>query len=446
MARPLNILSARKVASLREVGRHSDGGGLYLRITDGGAKSWVFMATSNKKRLEIGLGGASLVSLAAARKIAEDMRDAIAMGNDPRAVLMGETPAAEPKIPTFGDFADSFVAGLIDGWKHDKHKEQWRNTLKTHASPLRSKRIDTISTEDILEVLRPIWTKIPEQASKLRGRLERILDAAAAAGHRDPEKRNPAMWARHLEHFLPKQKRGEHHKALPWRNTPDFWRSLAQRRASSSVSALRFTILNATRTIETLGARRREFDLEALKWTVPRERMKEGIAHEIPLTPQAMAILKDMSIDELKPDDHVFPGANHDRPLSNMAMLMLLQDDMKEGVTVHGFRSTFRDWAGDATDHPREIVEMALSHAVGNSTERAYRRSRAFEKRRAASRTRLSFTGVRSGSFASLRSVMVFSPYAFQGLRMRSLWTTKRTAAPGRTVIVGLISRLLPTI
>lgn len=382
MARPLNILTARKVAALKEVGRHADGGGLYLRITDGGAKSWVFMATSNKKRLEIGLGGASLVSLAAARKIAEDMRDAIAMGNDPRVVIAPTCAAIEPGIPSFGDFADSFVAGLIDGWKHDKHKEQWKNTLKTHASSLRPKRIDAVGTDDVLEVLRPIWMKTPEQASKLRGRIERILDAAAAAGHRDPEKRNPATWKRHLEHFLPKQKRGEHHKAVPWQRMPDFWSALMRRRASSSVSALRFTILNATRTTETTGARRQEFDLEALKWTIPKERMKEGIAHEVPLTVMALAILKDMDIDDLEPDDFVFPGANQRTPLSNMAMLMLLQDDMKQDATVHGFRSTFRDWAGDSTDHAREIVEMALAHAVGNSTERAYRRSRALEKRR----------------------------------------------------------------
>jgi len=382
MARPINILTARKVAAMTDVGRHADGGGLYLRITDGGAKSWVFMASSNKKRLEIGLGGAKLVSLAAARKIAEDMRDAIAMGRDPRSVLVSASPIIEPQVPTFGDFADTFVAGLIDGWKHDKHKQQWENTLKNHAASLRCKRIDTVGTDDILEVLRPIWTKTPEQASKLRGRLERILDAAAAAGHRDPEKRNPATWARHLEHFLPKQKRGEHHKALAWQSIPDFWTSLAQRRPSSSVSALRFTILNATRTTETLGARRREFDLAALKWTIPKERMKEGIAHEIPLTQPAVDILRDMAIEKLEPGDYVFPGANQARPLSNMAMLMLLQDDMKKSVTVHGFRSSFRDWAGDATDHPREIVEMALSHAVGDSTERAYRRSRAFEKRR----------------------------------------------------------------
>lgn len=382
MARPLNILTARKVSTLKDVGRHADGGGLYLRITDAGAKSWVFMTTSGKKRLEIGLGGASLVSLAAARKIAGDMRDAVAMGNDPRAVIAPPTEALEPEIPTFGDFADNFVAGLIEGWKHDKHKQQWTNTLQNHARSLRSKWVDTIGTDDVLEVLRPIWTTTPEQASKLRGRIERILDAAAAAGHRDPEKRNPATWQRHLEHFLPKQKRGEHHKAVPWRKMPDFWSSLSERRASSSVSALRFTILNATRTTETIGAQRKEFDLEGLKWTIPKQRMKESIAHEIPLTAAALNVLQDMAIDELNPDDYVFPGASGGEPLSNMAMLMLLQDDMKNDATVHGFRSTFRDWAGDATDHPREIVEMALAHAVGDSTERAYRRSRAFEKRR----------------------------------------------------------------
>jgi integrase len=382
LARPLNILTARKVAALKDAGRHADGGGLYLRITDAGSKSWVFMTTADKKRLEIGLGAVSGVRLATARMIAADMRDAVAMGNDPRAVLIQTATSMEPEKPLFGDFADRFVAGLINGWKHDKHKQQWKNTLTIHAASLRSKRIDLIATDDVLEVLRPIWTTIPEQASKLRGRIERILDAAAAAGHRDPDKRNPATWKRHLEHFLPKQKRGQHHKAVPWRDMPNFWKSLSERRSSSSVSALRFTILNATRTAETTGAQRCEFDLDERKWTIPAARMKEGVAHEIPLTTAAMAVLHAMKIDELGTHDFIFPGASRGDPLSNMAMLVLLQNEMNRSATVHGFRSTFRDWAGDATHHSREIVEMALSHAVGDSTERAYRRTRAFEKRR----------------------------------------------------------------
>ena len=389
MAHPINKLTDRKVASLKKVGRHSDGGGLYLRITAQGARSWIFMTTLDGKRAEIGLGSLGGVSLASARRLAERMRETVAAGCDPRAVLPKVEEKTEPtvpevpSVPTFGGFADAILADILPGFKNAKHRQQWTNTLNDYAAVLRPIPIDEVNTEHVLTVIRPIWSTKNETASRVRGRIERILGAAKAAGHRPRDSQNPAAWDDHLEHFLVARRKADkgHHAAVPWDSAPIFWSKLALRRNSSSVEALRLTILTAARTSEMIRARRKEVDLDLEIWTVPPDRMKMQIEHKVALSRQAVEIFR-RRCEGLAPDDFIFPGSGKSGHLSNMAMLMLLQDDMGREETVHGFRSTFRDWAGDATEFPRELAEHALAHAVGDESEQAYRRGTAVKKRR----------------------------------------------------------------
>ena len=254
------------------------------------------------------------------------------------------------RTPSFGAFADELFASL-DGWRDPKHRAQWRMTLKEYAAPLRPKPVDAITTEDVLTVLRPLWTEKPETASRLRGRIEKVLDAAKAKGHIASPWENPARWRGHLDHLLPKARklsRG-HHPALPFDGVPDF---LEELRARSAVAAraLEFTILTAARSGETLGARWDEIDFARAVWTIPKERMKGDREHRVPLTKPALAILRGMEV--LRVGEFVFPGQKRDRPLSNMAMEMQLRRMKQNAITVHGFRSSFRDWAAEATSSP----------------------------------------------------------------------------------------------
>jgi len=393
MARAVNRLTVRQVDALKKPGRHPDGGGLYLRITPNGARAWVFMTAVGGKRVEIGLGGASLVSLAAARRTAEKMREVVASGGDPRNVIARQETVAvptTPKVPLFGAWADTFIEGIESGFKNAVHRQQWRTTLTTHAALLREMQVDAIATDDVLTVLRPIWATKNETAARLRGRIERILDAARARGHIASPWENPARWRGHLEHFLPqrpKKSLRRHHATVPWREMPEFMEILRRRRQSASVLALQFTILTAARTGEVIGAHAAEFDLSRGVWTVPPERMKMSVEHQVALSRGAIDLLRKTGIEKLKPNDRVFP-------LSNMAMLMLMKDELKRSETVHGTaRSSFRDWAGEATEYPRDLAEMALAHAVGDATEAAYRRGRALEKRRALMRDWSSYLG-----------------------------------------------------
>lgn len=367
MPRQTNRLTAKKVAGLKEPGYHADGGGLYLRIRDGGGRSWVTIKRVGNSRVERAIAPGE-TSLAEAREIAR------------KPVNTTTTQA-----PTFGDWADEYVATHRDTWKNEKHAAQWETTLKVHAKPLRGMRVDRIETDDILAVLNPIWRKTHETATRLRGRIEKILDAARAADHIPAPYENPARWKGHLEFFLPrggKFAKGGHHTAVPWAEAPAFWAALLARQESTSAMALRFTILCATRTGETIGARWREIDLEGKRWTIPKDRMKMDEEHIVPLSDAALDVLRVMGAPGMAPNDYVFPGPRRGKPLSNMAMLVLLQRQMEVAATVHGFRSTFRDWAGEATNYPRDVVEMALAHAVGSKVEAAYRRGRAVEKRR----------------------------------------------------------------
>ena len=380
MARALNKLTVRQVATLKESGRHSDGGGLYLRITAQGGRSWVFMASAGGKRTEIGLGAASALPLATARQIAGEMREAVAIGTDPRRVLERTTPEAV-RTPTFGDYSGTYIASVEDGWKNPVHRHQWRQSLRDHAEPLSEKLITEIGTDDVLAVLQPIWLSKPETAKRLRGRIEKILDAAKAKGLRSRDSMNPAAWRGHLALLLPSQaklSRG-HHAALPWKEAPAFMTALRARDALAA-RCLEFVILTAARSGEALGATWSEIDLHNKLWIVPAGRMKAGVEHVVPLCDDAASILTRLRPQSPKPEAHIFAidGARR----SNMAMAMLLRRMERSDITTHGFRSTFRDWAGDAADHPREIIEQALAHTIQNKAERAYRRGTAIERRR----------------------------------------------------------------
>jgi len=379
MARTLCRLTALQVRNAPP-GRHADGAGLYLVVRPEGGRKWVFRFTLAGRTRDLGLGSAATVTLADAREAAEKARRMAAAGEDPiaarRTALVPAAPAA-----TFGDVAGDLLKTLEPSFRNKKHGEQWKMTLEVYAAPLRSKPVDSISTDDVLSVLNPLWLKVPETASRLRQRIERVLDVAKVRGLRSAE--NPARWRGHLELLLPKRAKGSrgHHAALPVDQVPVV---VAGLRATGGVSALalEFTILVACRTGETIGARWSEIDLAAKVWSIPAGRMKAGVPHRIPLGKRAVQILTAMLALKSADDGFVFPGAKKNRPLSQMALAMALRRQGFEHVTVHGFRSTFRDWAGDRTQYPREVIEQALAHLVGSATELAYRRSDALEKRR----------------------------------------------------------------
>lgn len=375
MARPEKKLSAKSVVSIKEPGRYADGGGLYLSVSTTGTKSWLFIYRSGSGRPELGLGSLSKVTLAAAREKAEIARRAIGEGKDPKAILKPATT-----VPTFGDEADGLIETMAPSWKNAKHRDQWKMTLKEYCKPIRGIPVDKVTTEDVLKVLKPLWTSRPETASRLRGRIEAVLASATAKGHRSGM--NPAQWRNHLDKLLPrpsKLSRG-HHAAMDFQIVPEF---VQQLRSQESVSALalEFLILCASRSGEVLGARWDEIDLTQKVWVIPAARMKAGKEHRVPLSTRTIAILQAMLAARTDDNPYVFPGRKAKSPLSNMAMEMVLRR-LKIEVTVHGFRSSFRDWCGDATNFPREVAEHALAHLVGNDVERSYRQKDALEKRR----------------------------------------------------------------
>jgi integrase len=321
----------------------------------------------------MGLGSYPEVGLAEARERALKGRRLARSGVDPIAARKGKG------VPTFGELADQVARDLADGFRNDKHKAQWMMTLTVYAAPLREKPVDSITTEDVLAVLRPIWLKKPETASRLRGRIERVLNAAKAKGYRTGE--NPAAWRGHLDNLLPKPShlsRG-HHAALHYGDIPAFIAKLREREAVAAL-ALEFAVLTAARSGEVLGARWSEIDLDAEVWTIPAARMKAAREHRVPLSQPTLAILTKLS--EAKVSEYVFPGQRAGKPLSVMALEMVLRRMGIGEATVHGFRSAFRDWAGNETQFPRELAEDALAHVIGDKAEQAYRRSDALARRR----------------------------------------------------------------
>lgn len=373
-------LTAKK-AETKQPGRYGDGGGLWLEVSKTGKKRWLYRFTIKGKVSEVAL---QANSLAEARDKAAEARKLAKAGKSPveaRREAEREAEAARKGKPTFGQCADDFLTAKGSEWRNDKHKAQWAMTLTKYAEPLRSRPVDEIDTEAVLEALTPIWQRTPETASRLRGRIEAVLDAARARGFIPRNEANPARWRGHLDKLLPKRpklSRG-HHAAMPYSEVPAFVAQLREREALTAL-ALEFTILTAARSGEVLAARWSEINFSSKVWTVPAERMKAARPHRVPLAGPALEILEKLS--EARTGDFVFPGHREKQPLSNLAMTMLTRRMGVEGVTVHGFRSAFRDWAGNETHFAREVAEAALAHVVGDKAEQAYRRGDALEKRR----------------------------------------------------------------
>jgi integrase len=373
MARKINRLNARLVATITKCGRHADGGGLYLSISPNGGRRWVFLYRWHGKPTEIGFGSARDVSLARARELAGQARARLAEGINPKEARRSSAGAS------FGECADRVIEAMRPSWRNAKHAAQWEMTLREYAAPLRRLPADKVTTDDVLSVLKPLWHDKPETASRLRGRIERVLDAAKAQGLRSGE--NPARWRGHLDQLLPKRQqltRG-HHAAMDYADLPAFVENLRAREGNAA-RALEFAILTAARSGEVLGARWAEFDLNRGIWTVPAMRMKAGREHRVPLSRNALNLVKAMH--DNRDGDFVFAGQKRGNPLSVMALEMVLRRMKIENATVHGFRSAFRDWAAECTNFPNEVCEAALAHVIENKAEAAYRRGDLFEKRR----------------------------------------------------------------
>ncbi len=374
------------MTTIAEAGMHADGGGLYLLVESAGARRWTFLFQWQGKRAEMGFGSTQSVGLARARTLAQEAREDVGAGINP--IEKRRRLRAAAATQTFGEMADKLIASLEPTWKSETHANQWRTTLTVDAAAIRPKSVASIGTDDVLTILKPIWLTKPETASRLRGRIERVLDAAKVLGLRDGD--NPARWRGHLAHLLPKRPkltRG-HHKALAVAALPDFMAELRerfdgmQRATSVARCALEFTILTASRTGEAIAAHTSEFDLTRGLWIVPAERMKMKVEHRVALSKRALAIVESCWPRQASAG-FIFPGLKRETHLSNMAMLRLLKKDLgRAELTVHGFRSTFKDWATERTNFPNGLSEIALAHKVGDDTEMAYRRGDALEKRR----------------------------------------------------------------
>ena len=387
-------LSSLKVKHARKPGMLADGNGLYLQVTRANARSWIFRYYRNGKPHEMGLGSLNAIGLADARLKAAECRRLLAGDVDPIAARDAERAhqaMEDARAITFDQCAEAFIASHSAAWKNRKHVAQWKATLKTYASPVfGSLSVQAIDITLVMKVLEPIWATKPETATRIRGRIESVLDWAKARGYRDGE--NPARWRGHIDKLLPpraKVRNVIHHAALPYDEVPDFMIAL---RAEEGIAArgLEFAILTAARTAEAIGATWDEINMKEKVWAVPSGRTKTGKEHRVPLSSRAASILEEMTSlvfmgdrqKEAAAKTFVFPGAKRGQPLSNMALLMLLRRMNLKQLTVHGFRSTFRDWAAERTNFPGEVAEMALAHAISDKVEAAYRRGDLFEKRR----------------------------------------------------------------
>jgi integrase len=362
----------------------ADGRGLYLRTTPG-TKNWVFRFQIGGKRHDMGLGSILDVSLTEAREKVEDLHRLIRSGVDPLAdqrTRAGALRVAAAKERTFDECAEAYIAAHEASWRNKKHREQWRSTIATYVAPIFGDLpVQEVDVGLIMAVVEPLWATRPETASRVRGRIESVLDWATARGYRTGE--NPARWRGHLENLLPKRskvRRVEHHAALAYAEIGGFMAELRQQ-DSTAARALEFAILTVGRTGEVLGARWDDVDLAKRIWIVPAERMKAGREHRVPLSDRAIEILDEMRA--IRTCDFVFPGAKIGRPLnSSMALLRLLRRMNRADISAHGFRSTFSDWCAEETSFPAEARELAMAHAVGNKVEAAYRRGDMFAKRR----------------------------------------------------------------
>ncbi len=386
MARENERLSAVSLKKLAvQKGTHCDGNGLYLRVNPPEQCSWVFRYMLHGRARWMGLGAYPLVALTDARARAADQRRLLLDKIDPIETREDKHTQAKleaAKRVTFAECGARYIAAHQKEWRNAKHKAQWESTLKSYAySVIGPLPVAAIDTALVQKVLTPIWNEKPETAKRLRGRIEAILDYATVAEYRTGP--NPARWKGHLSHMFARPssiRPVEHHAALPYADQPDFMTSL---RAQEGIAAraLEFAILTVARTGEVLGARWPEINLRDKLWTIPAERMKAKKEHVVPLSPRAVEILEALKAETPDVEGYVFPGRQSKKPLSNMAFLMLMRRMGHDDLTAHGFRSTFRDWAGDRTSFDTQTIEHALAHGISDKTEAAYRRGTAIEKR-----------------------------------------------------------------
>jgi integrase len=393
MAREIGKLKALDVSRASRPGYYGDGGNLYLLVGPTGAKSWVFRyrvpapipdKPKHSRLREMGLGPTHALSLAEARERAREWRRERLDGIDPIEVRRGRRAQAQleaAKAMSFKECAEAYIKSHSAGWKNPKHAAQWPSTLEMYVYPIfGSLPVQGVEVGLVMKALEPIWMTKSETASRVRGRIEAVLDWATARGYRQGE--NPARWRGHLENLLPKKtkvRRVEHHAALPYAKLPEFMTELRQQEGVGA-KELEFAILTVARTGEVMGAKWSEIDFEARLWTVPADRMKAGREYRVPLSEPALTILAAMR--EVREGEFVFPGGKANSPLSNMAFLMLLRRISRGDLTAHGFRSTFSDWCSEQTNFPAEVREMALAHTVSGKVEAAYGRGDLFQKRR----------------------------------------------------------------
>jgi integrase len=381
MARTLNRLTAMRVAKAKKPGLLADGGGLYLRIAPGGSKQFIFRYAVNGRLRDMGIGPTHTVDLAMARERALEARRLRLDGIDPIAhkrARMAALRAADARAMTFRQCAEGFVKDNERKWKNAAHRQQWTSTLASYVYPvLGDLPVAAIDTPLVLRVVKPLWGRVPETASRVRGRIEAVLGWATVHHYRSGD--NPARWQGLLEHALPARMRNRHHVALPYVEVGGFMRNLRQ---NNSVAArcLEMLVLTATRLKEATNASWAEIDLPNRMWTIPANRMKGGREHRVPLSDDAVAVLK--SMQEIRHSDYIFPGMHVGRPVGARTIADIVKELAGREITIHGFRSTFRDWASERTNFPREVAEMALAHTIPSAVEAAYRRGDLFEKRR----------------------------------------------------------------
>jgi integrase len=396
--RNLKSLSETKtvmaIKAFKGPGRLNIGDGLYMLVTPQGYRRWQFRYSYAGKQRELALGTDSDISLALARKAASEARDTLYQGMNPADTMSVAAKRMEQRvkagIPTFEEAAKAYIDLLDPTFKNKKARQPWELALVTYAKPLAKMPLNAITSKDVAKVLQPIWNSKRETSRRVRWRIEKVFGVAIVNGYRqhDPQgniiqQRNPAAWKDNLDHLMPMHAaklrvQPKHHAAMPYNKVPGFLRELEAKEALAAM-ALRFCILTATRTSETLAATWEEIDLETGLWTIPASRMKAGREHVVPLCPAALAILK--SLPRFVINNHVFAGKSK-KPMSNMSMAMLLRRMGQDEITVHGFRSSFRDWVAEETDFPNEVAEAALAHVIESKTERAYRRGDLLEKRK----------------------------------------------------------------
>jgi len=382
MAKQIHRLSDPKVKNMKKPGWFPDGHGLYLQISNSGTKSWVYRYQINGKEHRHGLGSYPTITLKAARGRAEDCRTLRSDGIDPiehKRQKYADKILEDAKSVTFKNCALAYIKSHKKGWKNRKHESQWTNTLETYAYPfIGDIAVQKINVGLVMQVIEPIWHEKTETASRVRQRIEKVLDWAKVRQYRTGD--NPAVWRGHIENLLPKRskiQKVQHFKAMPYKEVPEYFITLRKVKTITA-KALAFTILTATRNNEVREAKWDEIDLKSGVWIIPENRMKAEKEHRVPLTKECLKILKEAK--KFQVNNYVFPGLRKNRPLSNQALLKLLKSGQPT-LTVHGFRSSFRDWCAEMTAYPREVAEAALAHSLSNATEAAYQRGDLFAKR-----------------------------------------------------------------